>query len=96
MLKWICLLKSFISYILLLANSLKISFCFACVTDSFSLIAFICFSNTLPSGEYVNLACYIILLWSDGNISSPVRYSDFSILLEVKVDVFAASVHTVF
>ena len=26
-----------------------------------SSIVFICFSNTLPSGEYVNLACSIIL-----------------------------------
>ena len=41
---------------------------------------FNCFSNALLSAEYVNLACTIIVLWSDGNISSPVRYSYLSIL----------------
>ena len=41
-----------------------------------SSIIFICFSNALLSGKDVNLACSIILLWSDGNISSPVLPDD--------------------
>ena len=36
-------------------------------------IVFICFLNPLPSGEYVNLACFNILLLSDDNIFLPVR-----------------------
>ena len=40
-----------------------------------TLIVFICFSKAFLKGEYVNFACSIILLWSDGNISSPVMYS---------------------
>ena len=38
-------------------------------------IAFISFSNSLLSGEYITLAFSIVLLWSDGNISSTVRNS---------------------
>ena len=57
----------------------KVSICFI---PWFSIV-FICVSNTLPKGEYVNLACSIILLWSDGNISS--------ILSDNNVDIFAAS-----
>ena len=34
-----------------------------------------CFSNALPRGEYVDLACAIILLWLDCSIYSSVRYS---------------------
>ena len=55
------------------------------------LNVFICFSNAFLSGEYAHLAGLIILLWSDGNISSPVRYSYLSILPEDNADVFAAS-----
>ena len=43
------------------------------------------------SGEFINLACPIILLSSDGNISSPGRYSFLSILPEDNADIFAAS-----
>ena len=39
----------------------------------------------------VNLACSIILLWSDGNISSPARYSYLSIWLDNNTDIFYAS-----
>ena len=45
-----------------------------------SSIVFICFPNALRSREYINLACSIILLRSDGNISPLVRYSHLSIL----------------
>ena len=54
-------------------------------------IDFICFLNDLPNGQYVNLAYSIILVWSDGNISSSVRYSYLSILLDDNADIFAAS-----
>ena len=43
------------------------------------------------SGEYANLACPIILLWSDKNISSPVRYSYLSILFDDNAHIFTAS-----
>ena len=49
----------------------KVSTCFI----PWSSIVFICFSNALLRGEKVNLACYFILLWSDDNISLPVRKS---------------------
>ena len=66
-----------------------------------SSIAFICFlpwssivllrfSKALSRGEYVNFACSITLLWSEGSISSPVRYSYLSILPDDKTDNFAA------
>ena len=53
-------------------------------------MAFIYFSNVLPRGEYVNLASSIILLWSDGNIYSPVRYSYLLNLPDDNADIFAA------
>ena len=55
-----------------------------------SSIVFVCFSNALPRGEYVNFPCSIILLWSDGKISLPVR-NYLSILPDDKTDIFAAS-----
>ena len=54
-------------------------------------MVFIYFSNVLPRGEYVNLASSIILLWSDGNIYSPVRYSYLLNLPDDNADIFAAS-----
>ena len=39
-----------------------------------SPIIFICFSSALPSGEYVQLACFIIFLWLERHISSHVRF----------------------
>ena len=52
---------------------------------------FICFSKAFTNGKYVNLACSIICLWLEGNISSPVRYSYLSILPQDNTDIFAAS-----
>ena len=43
-------------------------------------IVFICCSKDFPRGEYLNVACYISLLWSRGSISSPARYSYLSLL----------------
>ena len=40
-----------------------------------SLIAFVCFSKAFSKREYVNFGYPITLLWSEGNMSSPVRYS---------------------
>ena len=37
-----------------------------CIPKSWNV--FLYFSNVLPREEYVNIACSIILLWSDGNI----------------------------
>ena len=54
------------------------------------LIVFVCFSKAFPWGEYTNLGCSIILLWSDGNISSPVRYLHLPIFLDDNADSFAA------
>ena len=56
-----------------------------------STIAFVCFSRTFPNGEYVNLACSVICLWLEDNISSPVRYSYLSIFPDDNADTFATS-----
>ena len=50
-----------------------------------------CFSKAFPKGEYENLACSVIYLLLEGNISSPVRYSYLSIFPEDNADIFAAS-----
>ena len=47
---------------------------------TWSSIKFVCFSKAFPNGEHINLACSIICLWLEGNISSSVRYSHFSYL----------------
>ena len=56
-----------------------------------SAITFICFSNALLRGKYTNLACSIIYLWLQSNISSPVRYSFLSIFPDDNADIFVAS-----
>ena len=48
---------------------------------------FFCFSNR----ENSNLACSIICLWLEGNISSPVTYSYLSTFPCDNADIFAAS-----
>ena len=58
---------------------------------SWTTNVFISFSNALPRGEYINLVCSIILLWSDGNVSSTVRNSYLSILPHDYADIIAAS-----
>ena len=70
--------------------------CFPCSLIAFTCfcpwysIGFVYFSKALLRGEYVNLACSIILLSSEGNISSPVRYSYLLILPDDRADIFAA------
>ena len=75
---------------------LDLTSCFLCSSSDFicfslcSSIVSICFSNPLPSGEYLSLACSIILLWSDGNISSPLRNSYLSIFPDDNANIFPA------
>ena len=54
-------------------------------------IVFIYFSKAFPKGGWVNLACFIICFWLDGNTSLPVRYSCLSNLPYNKADISAAS-----
>ena len=49
------------------------------------------FLTVFPKGEYASLACSIISLWLEENISSPVRYSYLSILPDDNATIFAAS-----
>ena len=44
-----------------------------------SSIVFACFYKAFSNREYRDLACSVILLWSDGSISLPVKYSCVSI-----------------
>ena len=60
--------------------------CFSLFLTYFST-AFVCFSNDLLNEQNVNLACYTILLWSEGHISSPMMYSYLSALPDNTVDV---------
>ena len=48
-----------------------------------SKILHLFFSLIFNRGEYINFACSNILLWSDGNISSPVKYSYLSTFPDV-------------
>ena len=45
------------------------------------LYFFICFLTVFLRKAYINLACFNIWLWWEGNIFSPVRYSYLPILL---------------
>ena len=54
-------------------------------------IVFVCFLDAFPIVEYINSACFVIWIWSEGNISSPIRYSHLSILPDNNADSFAAS-----
>ena len=49
------------------------------------------FSKFFPEREYVNLACSISLLWSEGSTPSPVRYLYLSTFPEDSTDIFASS-----
>ena len=46
----------------------------------------VCFSKAFPKWEYANLDCSIICFWLEGNISSPVRYSYWSIFPDDNAD----------
>ena len=64
-------------------KAFKYSLFYSCFVY-WSSIVLICFSKTLPSREYVNVVCPPILLWSDGHVSSPVKNSYLSIILDDK------------
>ena len=81
------LIGGLLSDLSLVAFVLKSQFVFALDLQLY----FFFFSKAFPNGEYVNLACSIICCWSDGNISSPVRYSYLWILPDDKADMLAAS-----
>ena len=51
----------------------------------------VCFSKAFPKEEHENLACSILCLRLEGNISSPVRYSLLWIFPDDNADIFAAS-----
>ena len=61
----------------------KTSTCFFLVLQLFSIV--------FPKERNIKLAGSIILLPSDSNISSPVRYSYLSIFADDNADIFAAS-----
>ena len=79
------------------ANALDFTNCSPCSSSAFicvfplSSIGFIYFSNVLPRGEYVNVACSITLLWFGDSMSLPVRYLYLSIFSDDDVDVLTAS-----
>ena len=66
------------------------SIAFICFLPWFSIV-FACFSKAFPVEKHLNLACSITPLWSDGNISSSVRYSYLSFLPDDNAHIFAAS-----
>ena len=49
------------------------------------------FSKAVSKVEHVNLACSIICVWLEGNISSPIIYSYLSVFPDVNADIFAPS-----
>ena len=59
-----------------------------------SSTVFICFSKAFSKEENINLACCMIWIWSEYNISSPVRYSFLSILSDDNAYIFGASLLT--
>ena len=92
----------FVLCLYFLISALDSTSCFSCSSSAFIFfltwisIVFICFYlflffNALPRGEYKNLAFYIILLWSENNVSSPVVYSFLSISHDDNADIFATS-----
>ena len=55
------------------------------------LFLFVFLMLSLPTGEKAIVTSFLILIWSKGNIFSPVRYSDLSMLPDDNVDMFAAT-----
>ena len=70
------------------------NFCFGCETFKASTCFFLylqlLFPKAFSEGQYVNWAFSIILLWSEVNISSPVRYPYISSLPDDNVNIFGA------
>ena len=68
------------------------------LTCSFSLFfnSFSLFLDALPSSESENLMCFINICCCGDNAYSPVRYSNFSVLHDDLLNVFAATVSFIF
>ena len=85
------MLKSFLISLLDSTNCFpRSSIAFICFLP-LSSIVFICFPEAFTKGEYLHLGFSISLLWSDDNISSPVRYPYLSIFPDHNADIFVAS-----
>ena len=61
------------------SRTFKVSTCFS-----------VCFPTVVPNRDYANLACSIICLWLEGNISSPARYWYLSVFPENNAYIFSA------
>ena len=90
------LLKTKKRFIFYLSLSLKTFFrlCFEVSLFVFlpcSSAAFVCFWKYFPNGKSLNLACSIICIWLEGNVSSPVGYSYLIVFPDDNADIFAAS-----
>ena len=73
---------------------MDLPYCFRRCSSAFICflsIVFICFYNSLPRGEYVNLACSITCLSLEGNILLPVRNSYLSNFPDNNAAIFSAS-----
>ena len=68
-------------------KTFEVSTCFL----SWSSIVFIYFSKAFPREKWANLACSIILIWSEGSISLSVRYSYLSVLPVNNTVIFTVS-----
>ena len=55
---------------------------------------FVCFSKPFPKGEYANWDYSFTLFWSEGSISSSLRYSYLTVYANDYADIFAASLLT--
>ena len=60
-----------------------------CFLSWYSIVS-VCFFKAFLREEYVNLAYFTSLLWSDSNASLPLRYSYLSIFPDQNADTFAA------
>ena len=89
LIKWYTFL-SFRKKKLDLTNFFPCSWIAAICCLSWSSIVFVCFFKAFLREEYVNLAYFISLPWSDGYTSSPLRYSYLSIFPDQNADIFAA------
>ena len=84
----ICLQLVLVSVLQWVLGSVKPQLVFFSSCSSF---VFACFLNAFPRWEYVNLACFIIWLWLEGYVSSPVGYWYLSILSNENADAFTVS-----
>ena len=77
-------------------SPLDLSSCFPCYLVVFIWFfpwfsIFFFFFKAFPKGKWLNLSCFIALLWSGANISSHSKYSYLSLFADDNADTFAAS-----